>query len=438
MDTPSGFKHLFRALGARNYRLFFTGQALSLLGTWVQQVGVGWLAYRLTKSPAWLGLIAFSSQIPTFLAAPFAGVLTDRWNKRTILLVTQILAMAQAALLTLLVLTGTIAPWHLVVLSIWAGTISGFEMTTRHSLLVEMVDDKDHLGNAIALNSALFNSSRLIGPALAGFLIAAVGEGICFLINTISFFAIIIALVRIDNRPKAGRKSGNGVFREMKEGFSYTIRNHTIRSLIILIAVISFAGYPFGAFLPVFAKDIFKGGPETLGLLTSAIGLGALAGALLLAKRKTLKGSGKQIALAAILFGGSLAIVSHAGNLAIALAVLPLAGYGMMTQSALGNTLLQAVVDDDKRGRVLSFYIMAFIGMAPLGSLVQGWIAHARPGNIRPVMMAGGLVCLFAGLLFLFRLPRFRREARALLESKDARIKIEQGIETASQIQDRK
>jgi MFS family permease len=408
MSPPSSRVLLaLRALRHRNFRLFTVGQSISVIGTWMQQVALGWLVYRVTDSALLLGVVAFMAQGPVFLLSPLAGDLADRVSRHRIVIVTQLLAMAQALLLGTLVVTGLIEVWHILVLSGMLGCITGFDIPARQSFLLEMVGDRNDLPNAIALNSSIFNAARLVGPAIAGFAIAAVGEGVVILLNGVSYIAVLASLLAMRVSPRTTPPAGGAVLHRLKEGFDYAFGFPPIRAILGLVATVSLFAVPFTVLLPVVATDSLGGGPRTLGLLMSATGLGALSGALVLASRSTVRGLGRVIVGSAMLFGSALTAFALADSLLLALPLLAIAGFGMMTQMASSNTILQTIVDDDKRGRVMSLYSMAFIGISPLGSLLAGALA-TRIGAPATIALGGG-VAIIAAIVFGSRLPRLRR-----------------------------
>jgi MFS family permease len=415
-DDPSGFTLIFRALGHRNYRLFFGGQGLSLIGTWMQQIAISWLVYRLTHSAFLLGTVGFASRIPTFLFASLAGVLADRLNRHHILVVTQTLAMIQAMILAILVLTETIAIWHIIVLCVFLGLINALDVPTRQSFVVDMIEKREDLGNAIALNSSIVNGARLIGPSVAGILIAALGEGMCFLLNGLSFIAVILALLAMKITPKNREEQGSQLFKGLKEGFSYTFGFPPIRSILLLLALVSLMAMPYTVLMPIFAEKILKGGPQTLGFLFGATGVGAIVGSIYLASRKTVLGLGKIIVISANLFGISLIAFSLSRLFWLSLFIMPLIGFGMLVQMASSNTVLQTIVEEDKRGRVMSFYTMAFMGMVPFGSLLAGSLADiiGAPNTV----MIGGIACIVGSVMFAKRLPSLRRVVRPIYVQK--------------------
>ncbi|MFH1074258.1 MAG: MFS transporter [Candidatus Firestonebacteria bacterium] len=383
--------HLFRTLKYRNYRLFFMGQSISLIGTWLQMIAVSWLVYRLTGSVFMLGLVGFLSRIPTFLVAPFAGVVADRYDRYKILIWTQVLSMLQAFIFAVLVFTGTVQVWHTILLGISLGLINAFDIPVRQSFVVNMVEDKKDLGNAIALNSSMVNGARLIGPTVAGLLIAAVGEGWCFSINALSFIAVISSLLMMKIKPWEFKKASKSGFLEFKEGFSYAYKQKIISSLLLLLAVASLIAMPYLVLMPAFSKEILKGGPKMFGFLMAAAGFGALIGALYLGGRKSSEGLGRIVILSSILFGIGLIMFSFTRTVWTSALFLIVSGFGMMVQATGTNTILQTVVEEDKRGRVMSLYTMAFMGMQPFGSLLIGQLAAAF--GIPATILIGGVAC---------------------------------------------
>jgi MFS family permease len=410
-NDPTGLARIFRALRYRNYRLFFIGQGISLIGTWMQQVAMSWLVYSLTNSPFMLGLVAFSGLICNFILAPFAGVLVDRLNRHRILIITQSLAMCQALVLAAVVLTGNAAVWNLVVLSATLGTINAFDMPTRQSFVIEMVDDRADLGNAIALNSSLFNSARLIGPTVAGVLVATIGEGLCFLLNGLSFIAVIACLLAMTITPRAAPVGQADFLAGLKEGFRYSFGFRPIRYIVLLLTYTSLVAMPYVVLLPVFARDVLKGDASTLGFLTAGIGTGALVGAIFMASRKNILGIGKIIIIAAFLFGAGLVLLSFTRVLWFTLLSMALTGFGMVSMMASCNTFLQTVADDDKRGRVMSFYVMAFMGLAPFGSLIYGALASTI--GAPPTLLIGGMLCLAGAGVFAWKFTSERGRVHA-------------------------
>jgi len=397
-----------RSLHYRNFRLYFFGQGISLIGTWMQRVAMGWLVYRLTGSALLLGLVGFAGRIPTLVLAPVAGVAADRWDRRRILYVTQSLSMLQAIIMAALVLAHVIAVWHVMVLAVFLGIMSAFDIPARQSFFVHMIDNAKDLGNAIALNSTVFNIARLIGPAIAGVLIAVMGEGPVF---ALTFLAMLAALRRMRLRPGAVRRRGQRMLQNMGEGFHFAWGFTPVRAVLILIMVVSIMAVPFTVLMPVFATDVLHGGPDTLGFLTASQGVGALVGALFLAQRDTVRGLGRVIAIAALIFGVGLTAFGMARVLVLSMLLLAVAGFGLMVQTASSNTFLQTAVSDDMRGRIMSFYTMAFSGTMPIGSLFAGAAAD-RIGAPATVVI-GGTVTVIAGLLFAWKLPALRRQFHA-------------------------
>jgi MFS family permease len=417
LDNSKGLQLIFRALHHRNYRLFFGGQGISLIGTWMQQIAMSWLVYHITHSAFLLGFVGFLGQIPALLLSPFAGVLIDKWNRHRILVCTQSLAMIQAFILALLALTGTIAIWHIIILALFLGFVNAFDMPTRQSFVVEMVETGEDLGNAIALNSFLFNGARLLGPSIGGILISLLGEGMCFLLNGISFIAVIIALLAMKITKKEIRSRSSQVFKGMKEGFTYAFGFPPIRSLLLLLALTSLTAMPYTVLMPVFAKNILHGGPQTLGFLLGASGVGALVGAIYLASRTSVLGLGKLIVIASSIFGIGLIAFSISRILWLSLLLLVLTGFGMMVQMVSSNTVLQTIVEEDKRGRVMSLYTMAFMGMVPFGSLLAGSLASkiGAPGTV----IISGAACILGSILFARKLPALREMVRPIYIEKE-------------------
>jgi MFS family permease len=403
---------LVRAFQYRNYRLFFAGQSISLIGTWTQQVAMSWLVYRLTGSAFLLGAVAFCNQIPTFFLSPFAGVIADRLNRQRLLLCTQSLSMLQAMTLSALVLTGTIRTWQIVGLSLFIGIVNAFDIPARQSFVVEMVDKKEDLGNAIALNSAMFNGARFIGPSVAGILISTLGEGICFLLNGISYVAVLMALAAIRMRPRQDREGTTHVWQELCEGVAYAYHFKPIMAILCLLAVFSLAGSPYVVLMPVYAKEVLHGGAHTFGFLMSAAGIGALASTMYLASRKSVLGLEMVIPLAASGCGVAIAAFAISRNFTLSLVFLFLAGFGMMTQIASSNTIVQTIVDEDKRGRVMSLYAMSLMGMMPFGSLLAGAVAGKI--GVQHTLLLGATFCIIGALIFASKLRRLRELVRPI------------------------
>ena len=416
MDFSSKLKTIFRSLQYRNYRLFFGGQSISLIGTWMQRIAMPWLVYHLTGSAFLLGLVSFAGQIPTFLLAPLAGVVTDKFSRYRVLLITQVISLLQALILALLSLAGVIQIWHIVVLSIALGCVNAFDVPSRQSFVVEMVEKKEHLGNAIALNSMMFNGARLIGPSIAGLILATAGEGICFLINAVSYIFVVVSLLSMKIQKKEIiRKSGN-VLNDMKEGFRYTFGFAPIKHLLILLGIVSLMGSSYQVLMPVFAKEILHGNSSTFGFLMGAAGVGALAGAIFLASRETLIKLGRIIPAASAMFGAGLVVLSFTKYFSVSLLLMIIIGLGLMLQTASSNTILQTITDDDKRGRVMSFYAMALMGTVPIGNLIAGSIASGI--GIAGTLLMGGIVTALAGIWFELNRKSLRKHIHPVYVNK--------------------
>jgi MFS family permease len=411
--VTTGLSFMVRALDHRNYRLFFSGQSISLIGTWMTRIATSWLVYRLTNSALLLGVVGFVGQLPSFLLAPVAGVMVDRWNRRRLLVATQVLAMAQSLVMAVLTLTGVIKIWHVIALSAFQGVVNAFDMPARQAFVVEMVDNPDDLSNAIALNSSMVNAARLLGPSIAGVIIAAVGEGWCFMLDGVSYLAVIASLLLMAlPRAVVGPPEGENLFRQFREGWNYIVGFMPIRNMLLLLALVSLVGMPYTVLMPVFATKILGGGPYTLGWLMAASGVGALIGALSLAARRSVLGLGKFIPLMAGAFGAGLIAFSFSRSLWLSLLLMVVTGLGFMAQMAISNTLLQTIVDEDKRGRVMSFFAAATMGTTPFGSLLAGAMA-ARLGAPFTLLISG--ICCVAGALWFARtLPALRRQVRPI------------------------
>lgn len=425
-------KHTLRAFSSRNYRLFFGGQGISLIGTWMQQIALGWFVYRLTDSAFLLGLVSFSAQVPTFIFATVAGVFADKYNKHKIIIATQTLAMIQAFLLTFLTLSGLIQIWHIIVLSVFSGLINAFDMPTRQSFVIDLVENKNDLPNAIALNSSMFNAARLVGPTVAGVIISAFGEGVCFLINAVSYIAVIWALLLMKFNKKSLPVQNKKIFKEIKEGLSYAYNFFPIRTFLLLIAILSLLGMPYTVLMPVFAKDILHGDASTLGLLFGAIGVGALVGAIYLASRKSVLGLGKVIIIATTVFSIGLILFSQSKIIYYSIPLMILTGWGMMTQMASSNTFLQTVVDEDKRGRVMSLYVMAFMGTAPLGSLLAGILAKSF--GAQNTILLFGIISLITAFWFSRQMPKVRKHTKPIYIKLGIITEVSSGLQSATHL----
>src|SRR5687768_8057802 len=397
----SRIPNTFRALRHRNFQLFFSGQFVSLTGTWMQSVAQSWLVYRLTGSVVLLGLIGFASQIPVFILAPIGGAVADRYNRRRILVITQTFAMINAFVLAVLTLTGNIEIWHLFVIASLFGIANAFDIPARQAFAVDMVGKED-LINAIALNSSMFNGARIVGPAIAGLLVATVGEGWCFFLNSMSYIAVLAGILLMKITPVVRPRVGSAIS-NIKEGFIFVGKNAPIRALLLLLGLISLMAMPYAVLMPIFADKILGGGSDTLGYLMGASGAGALIAALLLASRKEIFGLGRWVAFASGGLGISLILFSFSNVFWLSALLLIPVGFSMMTQMASSNTLIQAMVPDELRGRVMSVYSMMFMGMAPLGALLAGTLAGILGASYTVAL--GGAVCIVGSLVFSLRLP---------------------------------
>ena len=424
------WKFALRALRARNYRLFFSGQTVSLIGTWMTRIATSWLVYRLTGSAVLLGVVGFAGQIPAFVLGPFAGVWVDRWDRHRTLVVTQVLSMLQSFALAALALTNLITIPQLIWLSLAQGVINAFDMPARQAFVVQMIENREDLGSAIALNSSMVNAARLIGPSIAGLIIAASSEGYCFLIDGVSYIAVIVSLLamRITRLP-AARKS-TPMVHELREGWRYATRFAPIRNILLLLALVSLVGIPYTVLVPIFAAKVLHGGADTLGFLMGASGVGALCGAAVLAARRSVLGLGRVIPLAAAAFGVGLIGFGLSHLLWLSLAMMLITGGAMMQQLAASNTILQTIVEEDKRGRVMSFYSMAFMGMAPFGSLFAGFLAQRIGAPY--TLVVSGVVCIASAAWFATRLPAIRRLVRPIYADLGIVPEIAGGVETAS------
>ncbi len=412
MPRKGRLRATVRALQHRNFQLFFGGQLISLVGTWMQSVAQSWLVYRLTGSSTLLGFVGFASQIPVFLLAPFGGVLADRANRRRVILVTQTASMLLAFALAALTLSGRVRVWHVFALAAFLGVANAADIPTRQAFVVEMVGKED-LMNAIALNSSMFNGARIVGPAVAGVLVAGIGEGWCFFANAVSYLAVIAGLLAMRLERSAPARHAVSPFAHMKEGFRFVAGAAPVRALILLLGVVSFVGMPYAVLMPVFAENILHSGARGLGLLMGASGVGALIGSLSLAARKEIRGLGTWVAMAGAGFGISVALFAVSRAFWLSALLLVPVGLSMMVQMASSNTLIQVMVPDALRGRTMAVYSMMFMGMAPFGSLLAGVLAEKI--GAPETVAAGGAVCVAAALIFRARLPGLRPEARRMI-----------------------
>ena len=401
-----------RAFRHRDYRLFFAGQLTSLVGTWMQTVAQSWLVYRLTGSATLLGVVGFASQLPIFLLAPVAGAVADTYPRRRVMMLMQVSSMILAFILAVLTLMSRIEVWHVLVLSILLGIVNAFDIPVRQSFVAEMVGRED-LINAIALNSSMMNASRIVGPAIAGVLVATVGEGWCFLLNGLSYLAVIVCLVFIKAGNRAPREHKGSHLDAMREGFRFVVHARPVRSLLILLGLVSVMGMPYSVLMPIFADDVLHGGAKGLGLLMGSTGIGALLGAATLAGRQGVRGLGRWVMVACGGFGVGLILFALSRNVWLSTFLLIPTGFCMMVQFASSNTLIQSMVPDHLRGRVMAVYSMMFVGMAPFGALLAGLMAN-RLGAPLTVAIGGGF-CIAGALVFRSHLPKIRTEGRQLI-----------------------
>jgi MFS family permease len=410
----AGLSHAWRALRHRNFRLFFGGQSISLIGTWMTRVATSWLVYRLTKSSLLLGTVGFAGQIPTFLLAPFAGVIVDRIDRRKVLVWTQTLAMVQSLLMAWLTLSRRINITEILILSAFQGLVNAFDMPARQSFMIRMVEDRADLSNAIAINSSMVNAARLIGPSLAGVLIAITNEGWCFFVDGASYIAVIASLLAMRLSHEEMQNQGTTLVQQMREGWNYVVASVPIRSILLLFALISLMGWPFMVLMPIFAAQVLHGGPHTLGFLMGAVGVGSLGSALLLVVRRSVRGLLKVIPIGAGIFGAGLVAFGLSHNQGLSMAMMLVTGFGMMQGVTASNTILQTLVDERMRGRVMSYYTVAFVGMAPFGSLLAGAMAHAI--GAQHTVIVSGAACIVGGVWFWTQLGSIRREMRPIYE----------------------
>jgi MFS family permease len=408
--------HAWRALRHRNFKLFFAGQSISLIGTWMTRLATSWLVYRLTHSALLLGIVGFAGQICAFLLGPIAGVWVERLNRRKLLVWTQALAAAQSLAMAALTLAHLITLWEIIALAAFQGLINAFDMPGRQSFLVQMVEDRNDLSNAIAINSSMANGARLVGPAIAGLVIAALGEGWCFLLDGVSYFAVIASLVMMRVKPLNIRLRASSMLEQMREGWDYVRTFRPIRSILLLFVLISLMGYPYMVLLPIFAGHVLRGGAATLGWLTAASGIGALTSAISLAVRKSLAGLTRMLQIAAAMLGGALIFFGMSHTLWLSLVLMVFAGFGMIQSASVSNTIIQALVAEDKRARVMGYYTMAFFGGAPFGSLLAGALAH-RIGAPYTVMILGAF-CVAGSLWFTLERPKIRAMMRPIYQEK--------------------
>jgi MFS family permease len=411
-ENRSRFHDLVRSLRHRNFQLFFSGQLISLIGTWMQNIAQAWLVYRLTGSSLLLGVVGFAGQIPIFLFAPIGGLAADRWNRHHVVIGTQVASMILAFILAALTLFRVVQVWEIVVLAALLGVVNAFDVPARQSFLIEMVVRED-LMNAIALNSSMFNGARVIGPAIAGILVARIGEGWCFFANAVSYIAVIIGLLMMKLGPLRTASKDSSPFEHIAEGFRFVRRTRPILALVLLIGLVSLVAVPYSVLMPIFADRVLHRGAHGLGILMGSTGIGALLGALTLAIRRGVQGLGRVVGLSAGGFGVSLILFAFSRYFWLSVVLLVPVGYGVMLQMSSSNTLIQAMVPDELRGRAMAMYTMMFMGMAPMGSLFAGVLSDkiGAPWTVA----IGGLGAIAGALVFLRRLPSLRFEAQQLI-----------------------
>lgn len=431
-NNSGAFIQVFVSLKSYNFRLYFGGQCISLIGTWMQQIAMSWLVFRLTGSVFLLATVTFMAQIPILVATPYMSVFVDRFDRRKLLMLTQSLSMLQALLMAVLTLTGLIQVWHIMILSLLIGLINALDNPTRQSFYPSLVP-RDKLSNAITLNSAVINGSRLIGPAVGGVLIGLLGEGICFLLNGISYIAVIIALLMMRVMPQRGKGVKQKVWEDMRDGFQYVVGNIPIRTLLLLMSVISFFGLPLMTFIPAYVKTILHGGSEMLGLLLSCIGVGSFIAALYLAARKSVLGLGKVVMLSGVLLGIGLSVMSFVSIPWVAAVLCLPIGFSVIAAVASINTLLQTLSREDKRGRVMGYMAMAFTGMAPVGSIILG--AFEEFVGLQVIILLSGICCFLASLIFEYYRPVVRKYARPIYIDKGIIKEIVVGIDSTEEQQ---
>jgi len=412
---PASISHAWRALRHRNFQLFFAGQSISVIGTWMTRLATSWLVYRMTHSALLLGVVSFSGQIVSFLLGPFAGVWVERWERRKMLVWTQFGGAVQSLALAVLTLMHKITLWEVVALTAMQGVINAFDMPGRQSFLVQMVEDKQDLSNAIAINSSMANGARLIGPAIAGLVVARFGEGWCFLVDGVSYFAVIASLLLMRIAPLNARRVKASMLVQMREGWDYVRGFQPVRTILTLFAVVSLMGYSWSVLLPVFAAQVLHGGAHTLGWLSAAGGVGALISGTSLALRKSVLGLTRMVQVSVVLLGVALILFGLSHVLWLSVLLMVLVGFGMLQAASASNTIIQSLVTEDKRARVMSYYTMAFFGAAPFGSLLAGVLAHLF-GAPHTVMFTGAC-CLAGAAWFTVKLPGVRASMRPIYEA---------------------
>ena len=431
-EIASGLWSMVRAFRHRNFRLYFGGQSISLIGTWVQQVALGWTIYELTHSSLLLGVVSFAGQLPLFVVTPFAGVLVDRWNRHRTLIVTQTLSMLQAFALALVVSMHMLNVWNLIGLNLFAGIILAIDLTARQAFIVDMVGSGHDLPNAVALNAFVINGGRMLGPAIAGLLLTIVTPAVCFFLNAISYVPVIAALFAMRVKKHVQLAEQGRAVDDLIEGVRHSLGFPPIRAVLLLVALVSLLGMPYAVLMPIFAAEVLHGGAHTLGLLMTAPGIGALLGTIYLASRKTIRGAGIRVVAGAITFGAGLIALGVVHSLPLALIALGFVGLGMIVQLATSNTVLQTIVDDDKRGRVMSLYTMAVMGMTPFGSILGGALAHVI--GVPTTFLIGGAICVGGAILFATKIRVLRPMVLPIYARKGIIPEIAEGLQSASSL----
>ncbi len=412
MSSLASYSHGWRALRHRNFQLFFFGQGVSVIGTWMTRLATTWLVYHLTHSALLLGVVSFAGQIVSFLLGPFAGVWVERFERRKLLLWTQGAAGIQAFALAALTLMHVITLWEIIALAAFQGVINAFDMPGRQSFLIQMVEDRNDLSNAIAINSSMANGARLIGPAIAGLVVAAYGEGACFLIDGISYFAVIASLLLMQIKPLNFSRSQANMLEQMREGWDYVSTFRPVRAILVLFVLLSLLGYSWAVLLPLFAAQVLHGGPSTLGWLMGASGVGALISAVSLAFRRSVVGLTSMLQISSTMLGPALMLFGLSHTLWLSIPLMALVGFAMLQAASVSNTIIQSLVPEEMRARAMSYYTMAFFGAAPFGSLFAGVLAD-RIGAPHTVIVTGAL-CLAASVWFSTELPKIRTIIRAV------------------------
>lgn len=396
------FERILFSAGYRNFRLFFIGHAISLLGTWIQRIALPWLVYQKTESPVILGLVALSGLAPSFVLSPAAGVFIDRWSRYYVVTVSQVLSLVQAVLLTCCCYAGNISIETIIGLNIFLGIINAFEMPARHAFMLEIISNKNDYYNAVIINSVLVNTARIAGPSAAALIIAQGGESLCFLINSASYFVVIISLMMMKNLPETIKNKNTGLLKEMKEGFLYAFRYQPLKNVLFIYGILCFAGWPCTVLMPVIARNILHGGPATFSMLMTASGAGAFIGALFLGLRKKKTGFDHIIAYASVFFGAGMITLSFSNSLVLSVLTISLTGACMMILMSATISFIQTIIEESKRGRIMSCYTMIFTGAAPAGSYLAGELS-VRVGTPQTLLL-GGIACIAGALVYFNRI----------------------------------